>query len=74
MQFANALEELCKTYTNIVYVPLIICMDSDNNYNMKDAPINSRSTLTEKVASDITHPANNGYWQMADLIVGAILR
>lgn len=74
MQFAIALEELCKTYNNVVYVPLIIGMDSENNYNMKDETINTRSTEKEKVSTDMTHPANSGYWQMADWIVGAIVR
>lgn len=71
-QYSMAVENLVKSYQHMAFVPLSIGMDSEHNYNMKDVTINTRTTETQKVASDITHPNNNGYWQMADWIVGGI--
>ena len=70
--FAKAMEALARTYSNMVYLPLLVGMDSTNNYNMVSVTINTRNPKTEEIASDITHPAYVGYWQIADYVLGAI--
>lgn len=71
-EFAEALEELAGTYENVAYVALYPFMDSSNNYPTTEIGINTRNTRTELRVTDITHPANYGYWQIADLVAGAI--
>ena len=72
LEFSKTLENLSKEYTNMVFIPLCYGMDSLNNYNMRDITINTRSTITEKTAGDVTHPNKTGYWQIADMVLGAI--
>ena len=66
------MESLVETYENMVLLPLPIGMDSANNYNTRTVTVNTRRTDTELTASDITHPADPGYWQIADYVLGAI--
>lgn len=48
-------------------------MDSDNNYPYSDRQLNTRSTKTEQVGNNGVHPANEGYWQIADTWFRAVL-
>ena len=72
LEFSKTLENLSKEYINMVYIPLCYGMDSLNNYSMQDITINTRCDITEKTAIDITHPYKTGYWQIADMVLGAI--
>lgn len=72
LEYAEKMEKMASDYANIVFLPLSIGMDSVNNYNMNTVTINTRNTKTEETASDITHPASSGYWQIADYVLGAI--
>ena len=72
LEYAEKMEKMASDYANIVFLPLLIGMDSVNNYNMNTVTINTRNTKTEETASDITHPASSGYWQIADYVLGAI--
>ena len=72
VDFAKKMETLASSYSNMAFLPLLIGMDSVNNYNTRSVTINTRSTATELMASDITHPANLGYWQIADYVLGAL--
>ena len=72
LDFSKTLENLSKEYMNMVYIPLCYGMDSLNNYSMQDITINTRCDMTEKIAKDITHPYKTGYWQIADMVLGAI--
>ena len=72
LDFAEKMEQMASDYSNIVFLPLPIGMDSVNNYNMQTVTINTRNPETEETAPDITHPASYGYWQIADYVIGAI--
>lgn len=72
LEYAEKMEKMASNYANIAFLPLPMGMDSVNNYNMKTVTINTRNTETEQMASDITHPAKVGYWQIADYVLGAI--
>ena len=72
LEYAEKMEKMASNYANIVFLTLSIGMDSVNNYNMNTVTINTRNTKTEETASDITHPASSGYWQIADYVLGAV--
>jgi hypothetical protein len=72
INFAEALETLAESYSDVCYLPLLIGMDSMNNYNMTDVTINTRNPEIQQRCGDITHPAKYGYWQFADWVDGAI--
>jgi hypothetical protein len=42
--------------------------DSENNMPETDAPVNTRSTKTEKRGTNGVHPATEGYLQIADVV------
>ena len=42
--------------------------DSENAYPTITKPLNTRTTQTEKLQSNGVHPANEGYWQLADAL------
>ena len=66
------METMASQYSNMVFLPLLIGMDSRNNYTTSIVTINTRSIKTEETASDITHPSKEGYWQIADYVLGAV--
>ena len=71
-EFARKMETMASQYSNMVFLPLLIGMDSRNNYTTSTVTINTRSIKTEETASDITHPSKEGYWQIADYVLGAV--
>ena len=42
--------------------------DSENNMPQEDAPVNTRSSVTEKRGTNGVHPMNEGYMQIADVV------
>ena len=63
-----------KSYKEFVSV-IDICseMDSDNNYPYSYKQLNTRNSETEKIGNNGVHPANEGYWQIADAWFRAVV-
>ena len=63
-----------KSYKEFVSV-IDICseMDSDNNYPYSYKQLNTRNSETEKIGNNGVHPANEGYWQIADAWFRAVI-
>jgi len=57
-------------YTNLYLVPIAQCNDNKYNYGQISTPVNPRSTVTEKLPSEATHPTI--YWQFADALFSSI--
>ena len=55
-----------KESSNTYIVPICSYIDAENNFVMVDEKINSRNEELRKVCSDIIHPADGGYFQIAD--------
>jgi len=66
----NELMSMFKSRTgeNIFIVPLYTNLDTVNNMATETIPVNSRSAKTVARQSNGVHPANEGYYQMADTI------
>jgi hypothetical protein len=62
------LNELLNAYTNLHFVPVSICHDSEYNFGAVETPVNPRATQTELLPSQATHPKLQGYLQMADIM------
>lgn len=67
---ATKLKELLKDYTNLYFVPVAFCHDSEHNYGAIEVPVNPRSTQTEIIPYCAIHPyeSTGGYWQFADIM------
>lgn len=62
--FANS-----EGYSSFVeFVNISSQFDSENNMPQEDAPVNTRSSVTEKRGTNGVHPANEGYLQIADVV------
>ena len=61
-----------KENENIIIVPIHYIVDPINDFKTKEEPINNYSTKNRILAQDYIHPANIGYWHMADLLFGYI--
>ena len=48
--------------------------DAENNYPTIQKPVNTRSEVTETVATNGLHPTNVGYWQYADAIYRNVVK
>jgi len=72
IEAANAVYEKFNTddYTNVYFIPLVLCHDSENNYPTNEIAVNPRSTETHTICSDALHPTDAGYKQMADVMFG----
>ena len=66
------LYELLKNYTKLYFVPIATCHDSENNFGAIETPVNPRAIQKELLPTEATHPQNQGYYQMADIIYSAI--
>ena len=67
---ATKLKELLKDYTNLYFIPVAFCHDSEHNYGTIEVPVNPRSTQTEIIPYCAIHPyeSTGGYWQFADIM------
>jgi hypothetical protein len=54
--------------TEIYFVPLTQCFDSENNFPTTEVAVNPRSAKTEIIQSDALEPTDDGYKQMADVM------
>lgn len=57
-----------KEAQNIYLVPINVNLDTDNNMVTVTVPVNSRNSKTVVRQDNGVHPANEGYYQMADVI------
>lgn len=57
-----------KEYTNLYFVPLTQCHDSEYNFGNVETPVNPRATQKELMPTEAVHPQKQGYEQMADVM------
>jgi len=69
-----ALNELFYTYTNLYFVPIALCHDSEFNFGAVSTPVNPRAIQTELLPSQATHPQDQGYYQFADIMFSAMAK
>jgi len=62
------LNYLLTAYTNLHFIPIALTHDSEYNFGSIETPVNPRATQTEPQAIEATHPQNQGYLQMADIM------
>lgn len=61
-----------KDYSSINFIPLGLYHDSEYNYIDGTMTVNPRSEFTINAVTDVTHPQQAGYWQIADAIFSAL--
>lgn len=66
------LNTLLDGYENVYFVPVATCHDSANNFGKVEVTINPRSTDKEYVPVEGTHPQEQGYLQMADIMFSSL--
>lgn len=66
IKLALKLQELFKDYNNLYLIPLNLLHDDEYNFGRKEVPVNPRSSITETIPTDATHPID-GYLQFADV-------
>ena len=64
----KALYDTLKAYTNVHFIPLTQCHDSEYNFGAVETPVNPRATQTELMPTEGVHPQKQGYEQMADIM------
>jgi hypothetical protein len=69
---AVMLTMLLSSYTNLHFVPLAQCHDTLYNHGWVSTPVNPRASQTEYSTIDNTHPQNQGYYQIADVVYSSI--
>lgn len=62
------LNDLLKDYSNLYFIPIAQCHDSEYNFGSVERQVNPRATQTEHTPSEATHPQEQGYLQMADIM------
>lgn len=65
------LNELLKSYSNLYFVPLATCHDTEYNFGSMEKPVNPRAEQTEFLPVEATHPQEQGYLQIADIMFSA---
>ena len=68
------LNELLKGYTDLHFVPISTCHDSEYNFGNVERNVNPRSTIKEYVPIEATHPQNEGYMQFADIMFSVMCK
>jgi len=72
IQAAELLHSTLKDYTNLYFVPLTQCHDSEYNFGRIETPVNPRATQMEYIPTEAVHPQKQGYEQMADIMYSVI--
>ena len=57
-----------QNYTNVFFVPLTTCYDSENHFETTEVAVNPRSSKKEIVPTGAIIPTEEGYKQMADVM------
>jgi lysophospholipase L1-like esterase len=68
------LNSLLSGYSNLHFVPISLCHDSEYNFGADITPVNPRATQTEQLPSQATHPQTQGYYQMADIMFSVMAK
>ncbi len=58
-------------FSNVYFVPLCSCFDSENNMETEEISVNPRVSATQVVQKGAVTPSVDGYKQMADVIFSA---
>ncbi len=61
-----------KDYTNLYFVPVSTCHDSEFNFGAVSTPVNPRASQVEFLPNEATHPQDQGYLQIADIIFSSL--
>lgn len=59
-------------YSNLYLIPVSTCHDSEFNFGAVSTPVNPRASQVEYLPSEATHPQNQGYMQIADIIFSSL--
>ena len=70
----KALYEVLKSYTDLYFIPLTQCHDSEYNFGAVEASVNPRASQKEYLPSESVHPQQQGYEQMADVMYSVYCR
>ena len=63
-----------ENYSSFVeFVGVAAQFDSENNMPVTTKAVNTRNSETEKVALNGVHPADSGYYQIADAVYRSIV-
>lgn len=57
-----------KNYSNLFFIPVAACHDSEFNFGSVATPVNPRAAQTENYPVESVHPQLQGYLQMADIM------
>ncbi|MBR2387632.1 MAG: hypothetical protein IKB02_02575 [Clostridia bacterium] len=60
-----------KGFSNVYFVPLLSCFDSENNMETEEIAVNPRVSVTQTVQKGAVQPSDAGYKQMADVFFSA---
>lgn len=56
--------------SNVYVIPYHVNLDRENNFPTSSVALNARNSDTYNQPSNGVHPANSGYWQLADMLRG----
>ena len=62
------LEDILADEPYLYFVPASICVDSANNFDMTEEPVNPYSDEMQEVPTDAVHPGRAAYEQIADCL------
>ena len=54
--------------SNVYVIPYHVNLDRVNNFGTSSVALNARNSTTYNQPNNGVHPANAGYWQLADLL------
>lgn len=66
------LNTLLSAYTNLHFVPISLCFDSEFNFGAVSTPVNPRSTQSELLPTEATHPTD--WFQMSDIMFSVMAK
>ena len=66
------LEDILADEPYLYFVPASICVDSANNFDMTEEPVNPYSDEMQEVPTDAVHPGRAAYEQIADCLYSVI--
>ena len=66
------LEDILADEPYLCFVPASICVDSANNFDMTEEPVNPYSDEMQEVPTDAVHPGRAAYEQIADCLYSVI--
>lgn len=67
-----ALHDTLKAYSNLHFIPLASCHDSEYNYGWVATAVNPRASQTVDMPIESIHPQTQGYMQFADIMFSVL--